>query len=457
MYIKKHNLKLPNDVHTILNILQKHGQGFLVGGSVRDLLLGLEPKDYDFCTDIEYDKLKDIFKEYKPKEIGRHFGIIQINVNGVDYEIAKFRVDIGTPNDRRQQEIQFTNNLEDDLKRRDFTCNAIAYDGENIHTIDVSFYLDVVSSISKELRFVGDIKQRIYEDPLRLWRMVRFACTKPFNKIPSNIRAYFDDKSFYDLMDSLSMERIRDEFTKILTSNNVRQGLKLLVELGLIDYIIPNYKDLQLEQHNEHHNKNVWKHICAVVESIEPKLELRLSALLHDIGKPQTFTLENGVGHFYGHEVVSCDMARDILTKLKYPNSVIDTVCTLVMNHMNKSHRQSKKAMRKLINRVGVDNMQLLFKLLEADIIGSKPPYNFDLLDNMKILYHEIMKEEKEAPILSLKDLKVNGYDMINLGLKGKQIGDMLNYIHEYVLSSGDNNRNVLLEMAKERMKNEEI
>ena len=436
MVVREQKIDLQKDVGFILETLHQYSKSsYLVGGCVRDSLLGLQPKDWDFCTDLEYDKLLELFKDYCPREIGAHFGIIQIKINDVHYEIAKFRKDIGISEDRRQQKIEFTSSLEEDLKRRDFKINAICYDGEKLITLSDEHFEDIDNN---KLSFIGDFRERLKEDPLRIFRYIRFLVTKDLYECDEEYLVSCWVKSNLDIISKLSKERIRDEFVKILLSDKPTLGLRILDRYGLIELIIPNFRNMDLNQRNPHHNSNVKQHIYKVVRACEPILELRLSALFHDIGKPSCFTIdENGVGHFYGHVKVSEEMTREILTNLKFDNKTIDTVCKLVGNHMNKSHRQTPKAVRKLINRVGMGNMLLLFKLLEADIIGSKPPYNFELLDTLKILFHEIKNENKESPCLEIRDLAINGYDLIRLGYVGKNIGDKLKELHELVLENG--------------------
>lgn len=446
MVTRECKIELPEDVKTILRLLQEHGDSFLVGGAIRDILLGIEPKDYDFCTEIGYDKLLNIFKEFNPIEIGAHFGIIQIKLNGGHYEIAKFRKDIGLSEDRREQEIEFTSSLEEDLKRRDFTINSLAYNGTHIYSLSKKYLNHIDNNV---LCFVGECKNRLEEDPLRAFRLVRFLSQKPmlyFAELQA-VKNWVRDNG--DKVSTLSKERIRDEFNKILVSKAPRKGLDLLIHLGLMKYVCEEIGELNIEQYNPHHNKSVLNHALTAVDSCEPELELRLSALFHDIAKPRCFTLdENGVGHFYGHEKEGEDMTREVLSKLKYDNKTIDLVCTLVGNHMNNHDKQTPKAIRKLINRVGVGAMPLLFKLIEADIVASAPPFNFEGLDKMKILFHEIMKENKENPSLRLSDVAVKGDDLIKLGyVQGKLLGDKLKELHEIVLEKGSecNNKEYLL------------
>ena len=437
MATREYKINLPKDVEFILKTLQQHGQGYVVGGAIRNHFLGVWPKDWDFTTDIEYDTLLDIFDEYSPKEIGKAFGIIQIKINGTHYEIAKFRKDIGVPPDRREQEVEFTSNLSDDLMRRDFTFNAVAYDGESLVTVCEEWISDLLTN---SIRFVGEANERITEDPLRAFRYVRFLSQKG---ITPSTREYYEVKDFVnenkELISNLSKERIRDEFIKIILSDRVMIGLDSLTELGLMQFIIPNINEYKINQLNQHHNRNLISHMFYSVQCCEPILELRLSALFHDIGKPSCFIVdEKGEGHFYNHDKVGAEITEKLLRELKFDNNTIDIVCKLVANHMNKSHRQTPKAMRKLVNKVGRDNIQLLFKLFEADIISSKPPYNFELLDNMKILFYNVKNEEIKNPILNLKDLKINGYDLMDMGFEGKEIGVILRNVHEFVLSNGN-------------------
>lgn len=436
MVTREYKIELPKDVEFILKTLQQHGQGYVVGGAIRNHFLSVEPKDWDFTTDIEYDKLLDIFKEYSPKEIGKSFGIIQIKLNGVHYEIAKFRKDIGVSQDRREQGIEFTSKLSDDLVRRDFTFNAVAYDGESLVTVCEEWISDLLTN---SIRFVGEANERITEDPLRAFRYVRFLSQKG---ITPSTREYYEVKDFVnenkELISNLSKERIRDEFIKIILSDRVMIGLDSLTELGLMQFIIPNINEYKINQLNQHHNRNLISHMFYSVQCCEPILELRLSALFHDIGKPSCFIVdEKGEGHFYNHDKVGAEITEKLLRELKFDNNTIDIVCKLVANHMNKSHRQTPKAMRKLVNKVSRDNMSMLFKLMEADIISSSPPYNFIPLDNMKILFHEICKENEESPCLKVTDLAVNGNDLIKLGYVGKEIGLKLKELHELVLEHG--------------------
>ncbi len=439
---KLKKIELGKNEKYILETIQKYGEGYIVGGYVRDSLLGLKPKDCDFVTNLSYEKLLEIFKEFHPKEIGKAFGIIQIKYKGTHYEIAKYRKDIGVPEDRREQEVEFTDNIMEDLKRRDFTINAVAFDGENYRYVEHA----VEDIMNKNLRFVGEASERIKEDPLRVMRFIRFLVTKNLNN-KNDIKQILP---YIPLVKKLSMERMRDEFSKIITADDAHSAIELLEKTGILEYLIPEWtKTKKFNQRNPHHNLTLDEHIKKVVASIDGDIELRLAALLHDIGKPQTYTLKNGIGHFYGHEQESAVLAEKILLRMKYANKIVKNVTLLIANHLNNSKNSNKKYCKKLIEKIGYENMPKLFKLMEADRIAHKPPFDFTALDKLKIAYYEICNNNEP---ISIKDLVVNGNDMIALGItKGKDIGETLKYLLGKVLEDPANNdREILLNFAEQ-------
>lgn len=436
-------INLFKDEKEILEILQKYGEGYIVGGYVRDSLLGIEPSDCDFVTNLDYSKLLEIFKDFSPKEIGKHFGIIQIIYNGKAYEIAKYRKDIGVPEDRKEQEIEFTNSIMKDLKRRDFTINAIAYDGKNFRYVEGA----EEDLKNKTLRFVGDPIVRIKEDPLRIMRFIRFLATK-------NLESAFEIKKLKDylyLLDKISMERIRDEFNKIILSKDIENALSILEKSGVLEYIIPEWSaTIDFDQKNSHHYLTVDEHIKKVVSLCDEDLELRIAALLHDIGKPQTFTLDSeGKGHFYNHEIESAKIAESILKRMKYSTKISDNIRNLVLYHLNTFKNSGRKYVKKLINEMGKDEVLKLFKLMEFDRIAHNPPHDFRSLNELKRLYNEIIEKEEAV---SIKDLKISGKDIIELGVsQGKEIGIVLKLIFERVLEDSSlNERKILIKLAKE-------
>lgn len=436
-------INLFKDEKEILEILQKYGEGYIVGGYVRDSLLGIEPSDCDFVTNLDYSKLLEIFKDFSPKEIGKHFGIIQIIYNGKSYEIAKYRKDIGVPEDRKKQEVEFTNNIMEDLKRRDFTINAIAYDGKNFRYVEGA----EEDLKNKTLRFVGDPIARIKEDPLRIMRFIRFLATK-------NLKSGFEIEKLKDylyLLDKISMERIRDEFNKIILSKDIANALSILEKSGVLEYIIPEWSaTIDFDQKNSHHYLTVDEHIKKVVSLCDEDLELRIAALLHDIGKPQTFTLDSeGKGHFYNHEIESAKIVESILKRMKYSAKISSSIKNLVLYHLNTFKNSGRKYVKKLINEMGKDEVLKLFKLMEFDRIAHNPPHDFRSLNELKRLYNEIIEKEEAV---SIKDLKISGKDIIELGVsQGKEIGLVLKLIFERVLEDSSlNERKILIKLAKE-------
>ena len=368
---------LDRNIKLILDILQENGQGYIVGGYVRDVLLGLEPKDCDFVTDIEYEKLLNIFSEYSPKEIGKHFGIIQIKIDGVHYEIAKMRQDKGIPKDRKEQEIEFTKNIYEDLKRRDFTINAIAYDGEKFFYGDSDSQKDIES---KTLRFVGECKRRIEEDPLRILRYFRFLATKDLKHLDEDVE---EISKYRELLQNLSVERIREEFDKIITGKNTYNILKILSDKKILEIIIPEWKECRgFNQRNIHHIYTVDEHILQALKETDIDLITRLAIFFHDIGKPKCFSLgEDGKGHFYNHELISAEIAKEIMGRLRYDKNSIEKVYRIIQYHLVYRIDNEEKFIKKMMNRLEKEDMLRYFQVLRADRKTHRPPYNFEQIE----------------------------------------------------------------------------
>lgn len=441
-------MKLDKNIKLILDILQKNGQGYIVGGFVRDTLLGIEPKDCDFVTDIEYDKLKEIFKEFSPIEIGKNFGIIQIKVDGITYEIAKMRQDKGIPENRKLQEIEFTKDIYEDLKRRDFTINAIAYDGKNFYYGDKNSQKDIEEQV---LRFVGECKRRIEEDPLRILRYFRFLATKDLNYLDEN----FEEISNYRVgLKNLSSERIREEFNKIIMGKNGYEILKIMSTKKILETIIPEWKDtIGFNQRNIHHIYTVDNHILESIKGTDEDLIIRLALLFHDIGKPKCFSVsEDGQGHFYKHENISADMAKKIMKRLKYDNSTTERVENIIRYHIFYRVKKEDIFIKKMLNRLGEEDIYRYFKVLRADMKAHSQPYNLDKIERFEKITEEILS--KRFPI-SIKDLKITGKDLIENGFEqGKIIGEILNYLLNKVLEYPEyNEQEKLLELAIEYKK----
>lgn len=437
-------IKLNHNIEFILNLLKGEGQGYIVGGFTRDIFLGLEPKDCDFVTDIDYERLKDIFKKFKPKEMGKHFGIIQIKIDGIPYEIAKMREDIGIPLDRKIQEVEFTKNIYDDLKRRDFTINAIAYDGEKFYFGERSKE-DVENKI---LRFVGDCTQRIKEDPLRILRYFRFLATKDLKFFQETIE---EIKKSKDLIKNLSAERIRDEFSKIITGKNSYKVLKLMSENKILEEIIPEWSEtIGFDQKNIHHIYTVDEHILKSLEFTKEDLITRLAVLFHDIGKPRCYTFgEDGQGHFYRHEKYSVEIAENIMLKLKFSRLDTERVCKIIRYHSLYRQNIDEIFVKKLLNRFGEEDLYRFLEVVEAD----RKTHNNDIcnLEDLNQIKIFLKKIQETKPPLSIKDLKITGKNLLKLGIpKGKIIGEILDYLMEKVLEDESlNTYETLIELSK--------
>lgn len=437
-------IKLNHNIEFILNLLKGEGQGYIVGGFTRDIFLGLEPKDCDFVTDIDYERLKEIFKKFKPKEMGKHFGIIQIKIDGIPYEIAKMREDIGIPLDRKIQEVEFTKNIYDDLKRRDFTINAIAYDGEKFYFGERSKE-DVENKI---LRFVGDCTQRIKEDPLRILRYFRFLATKDLKFFQETIE---EIKKSKDLIKNLSAERIRDEFSKIITGKNSYKVLKLMSENKILEEIIPEWSEtIGFDQKNIHHIYTVDEHILKSLEFTKEDLITRLAVLFHDIGKPRCYTFgEDGQGHFYRHEKYSVEIAENIMLKLKFSRLDTERVCKIIRYHSLYRQNIDEIFVKKLLNRFGEEDLYRFLEVVEAD----RKTHNNDIcnLEDLNQIKIFLKKIQETKPPLSIKDLKITGKNLLKLGIpKGKIIGEILDYLMEKVLEDESlNTYETLIELSK--------
>ena len=270
----------------ILNKLNKYGKGYIVGGAIRDILLGLEPKDIDFTTNLPYETLKDLFKEYNPKETGKSFGVLRIRVNNIDYEIAKFREDNYEEKDGikiipEEKKVSFVDDIKNDLARRDFTINAMAYNEEEGIVDLFNGQKDIENKV---INFVGNAEERIIEDPLRVLRAFRFMSRLNFSLSENTIEAIKKQK---DLLKNIPEERITMEFSKLLLGENIKNALTLMKDTGVLELIIPEFKaTYDFEQYNPHHNLDLFNHIISVVSKVPADLELKYSALLHDIAKP---------------------------------------------------------------------------------------------------------------------------------------------------------------------------
>ncbi len=413
-------IKLSPQAEKALTVLNSSGyEAYIVGGCVRDSLLGLTPADFDITTSAFPNETECAFKDFRLIETGLKHGTVTVMIDGEPIEITTFRTEGSYTDGRRPDSVAFTRSLADDLIRRDFTVNAIAYSPET-GVIDLCGGVsDLQNNI---LRAVGDPYKRFTEDGLRILRALRFSSVYGFEIAPETSKAIH---SCTKMLEKLSAERIFSELKKLLCGKYV---FKLLTEYSdVICKVIPELApSVGFEQKNPHHIYDVYTHTAKAVASIPPTPVLRLSALLHDIGKPQTFSVsEDGTGHFYGHGEASVKLAEKVLRRLKCDNKTLSTVLTLIKHHdpLIPAERSAvQKKMRKLTPEVLSD----LLDLKSADNLAQAPECFGRIEVYRKI--REIMDSLiAENACFSLKDLAVNGDDIKNLGIpEGKAIGKTL-------------------------------
>ena len=426
----------------ILNKLNEYGKGYIVGGAIRDILLGLKPKDVDFTTNLPYETLKKIFSEYTPKETGKSFGVLRIRINNIDYEIAKFREDIYG----KEKKVSFVDDIKNDLARRDFTINAMAYNQkEGI----IDLYNGQKDIENKVINFVGDAEERIIEDPLRVLRAFRFMSRLNFSLSENTIEGIKKQK---DLLKNIPEERITMEFSKLLLGENIKNALTMMKDTGVLELIIPEFKaTYDFEQCNPHHNLDLFNHIISVVSKVPADLELKYSALLHDIAKPivQTFD-EKGIAHYKTHEIVGADMARDILTRLKLPLKLIDTVAEIIKKHMILYRDVTDKKFNKLLSEMGYDNLWRLIEHSNADN-GSK---NNEVVNTENDLHERLKRAVEKQMQITVNDLAINGKDLIELGFIGTEIGQIKKeLLDKYLSEELQNEKEEMLNYVKEKYK----
>ena len=434
---------LDKDVKFILKQLNKNGTGFLVGGAVRDKILNKDPGDYDFATDIEYSELKRIFADYNPKEMGAHFGILMIKVNGKSYEIAKFRKETGVYNSRYPKEIKFVKTIEEDLSRRDFTINSLAYNEE---TGIVDLYGGKQDIKRKVIRFVGKPKLRIEEDALRILRAFRFISKLGFNLDKKTAEAICKKRKF---LIKISKERIFDELSKILMGNFAKKALIEMKKLRVLEMIIPEFRyAYNFDQNNPIHTDDLFNHIIKVIHLCDYDLITRFAALFHDLGKINAKIIDaKGIFHFYGHEKESALIAEEELRMLKASNETINSVKKIVKNHMLIYEDVSDKTLKKLIIEMEDKNLKRLFNLFYADLNSKGIKSKKENEQILKNFWDKIENIKKQGKILQFNDLDITGIDLINLKFDNRKIGEVKNRLYDLVL--GDELENEKEELLK--------
>lgn len=434
------NIQMPENVEYIIETLNTCGhEAYIVGGCVRDSILGRKPGDWDITTSARPEQVKNCFS--KTIDTGLKHGTVTVVLNGENFEVTTFRIEGEYEDNRRPSSVEFTSSIEEDLSRRDFTSNAIAYHPQKGYVDPFDGRKDIDKKV---IRAVGDAGQRYREDALRMLRAIRFSAQLNFE---IDAAAFAAIKENAHLIQRISQERIRDELTKLLLSDNVFK-FTLLWEAGLLTYILPEFEPcFTTTQKNPWHAYNVAEHTLHTVAGIEKSKVLRWTMLLHDIGKPVTKTTdEKGIDHFYGHPKKSVMMSEKILKRLRFDNDSIHRILRLVEHH-DRQIEAAARPVRKAVAVVGEDLFPDLLKVKEADKRGQSPKKLEKSLADIRRI-EEVYRDIKErGQCVNIKNLAVNGNDLIARGIKpGKEMGQLLEKLFKLVLDRPEmNTREALL------------
>ncbi|BCZ46344.1 polynucleotide adenylyltransferase [Clostridium gelidum] len=438
-------IDIPQDVKFIINTLMNNGyESYIVGGCVRDSIMQRHPKDWDITTKANPEEVIKLFD--KVVLTGLKHGTVTVMINKEGYEVTTYRADGEYEDNRHPKEVKFVSSLKEDLARRDFTINAMAYN-EKDGLID---HFGGMKDLNNEIiKTVGEPKKRFNEDALRMLRAIRFSAQLGFN-IDENV--LFTIKELKDNIKNISKERIREEFNKILISDP--RKIDVLKECEILEYIISGISNLyNFNQNNPYHIYDLYNHTLVATEAIEPSLDLRLTMCLHDLGKTKTKTTdESGISHYYAHAKESVTMAEHILKNLKYDNNIINKVLTLIKYH--DCTLESKLSVKRMLNKIGEELLRDLIKIQRADILSQNPVYAKVRLLNLTSVEGKLDLILSQNECFNLNSLKINGEDLIKLGFnKGKEIGETLKYLLEVVIENPKlNEKEELIILAKEKL-----
>lgn len=448
-------MRIPENAAWILQTLQDNGhEAYVVGGCVRDMLLGREPGDWDITTSAKPLQVKALFR--RTIDTGLQHGTVTVMVGDEGYEVTTYRMDGEYEDHRHPKEVVFTPNLIEDLKRRDFTINAMAYNRQT-GLIDE---FDGMGDLKRRcIRCVGEPMERFDEDALRMLRGIRFAGQLEFEVEPNTLCAI---AAKAPTLVNVSAERIRTELTKLLISEG-SDRLLLAVKTGLCQYFLPELDAmLRTPQNNPHHCFDVGHHSLEAIRQInklwqyaglgeKEHVMLVYAALLHDVAKPDCKTVDcEGIDHFYSHPEKGAQKARQILRRLKFDNDTVSMVTRLIQYHDRRHENclingvyspKGKRAMRRLMNQAGTDTMPLLFLLQRADLLAQSDYMKEEKLAKLEAgerCFCEIMRNQEAVTIA---DLAIGGKDLIDLGMKpGPELGELLHRLLEQVLDDPEKN-----------------
>lgn len=430
---------LSEETVTVMDTLQKSGyEIYLVGGFVRDSIMGKNADDADFATNATPDEMLSVFKNFRTLTTGLKHGTITVIINHQPFEITTYRTEKGYSDCRHPDKVSFAEKIEDDLSRRDFTVNSIAYNPSVGYVDPFGGKDDITKRI---IRCVGDPETRFTEDALRILRGLRFSSVLSFSIDEETEKAMFKCKS---LLNNISKERVFIELSKMLCGRNIKEVLLKYSEI--LSVVLPEIKDMKgFEQHNFHHIYDVLEHTAVVVENAPALPHLRFSALLHDCGKPDCFSIDkDGVGHFYSHASISAEKAEKALLRLKSDNKTKVKVVKLIKLH-DAPIEENEVVIKKKLSKYGEELFFDLIELKRADTKGLAPEFHSreEHFDKLESIAKKVLSEK---PCFSLKDLAINGNDLAELGFKGREIGEKLKLLLNAVMENKvENNKEDLI------------
>lgn len=438
-------IQLPDKVHNIINTLEEAGyEAYAVGGCVRDSILGREPDDWDITTSAKPEETKHLFP--RTVDTGIKHGTVTVLLGGEGFEVTTYRIDGTYEDGRHPAEVTFTANLKEDLRRRDFTINAMAY---NDRSGLVDLYGGLADMEKRVICCVGDARERFDEDALRMLRAVRFSAQLGYRIDEATGEAV---RALAPNLQKISAERIQAELVKLVTSPHP-DYLRNAYELGITAQILPEF-DLCMEtpQRHKHHCYDVGEHILHSMLGVEADKVLRLGMLFHDIGKPQTLTIDpDGTTHNKRHPFEGEKITRKVMRRLKFDNDTTDKVTKLVLYH-DYDIAPTEAGVRRAVNRIGEDIFPMIFTVRRADIAAQSDYMRAEKLakvDRIEKLYQEILAHRDAVTV---KDLAISGNDLIAEGMPpGRQIGETLSALLERVLDDPSlNTKEILLKLYKE-------
>ncbi|MBZ9691472.1 CCA tRNA nucleotidyltransferase [Clostridium sp. M14] len=427
------NINIPNDVRFILDRLKNNGhEAYIVGGCVRDSILNNIPKDWDITTKARPEEVIKLFD--KVILTGVKHGTVTVLINSEGYEVTTYRMDGEYEDSRHPKQVNFVSNLKEDLARRDFTINAMAYNKVD-GLID---YFEGVSDLKKKvIKTVGNSEKRFSEDALRMLRAIRFSSQLDFSISNETLNSI---KNLRENIKNISKERIREEFNKILMSNT--KGIDILRETGLMEYIFPEiikFYDFKID--NMYYNDNLYTHTIRAIEEIENKLHLKLTMLFHNLLKMNNEDMEYTILQI-----------KKFLKEFKYDNDTVNKVTDLT-RYMHNS-LNTKLEIKQMLNLINLDLFEDLLKVKESEILSQNPLYKEERLSHLLYIRENLKDVIFNNECFNLKNLNISGKDLISLGLeKGKNIGKVLNELLELVMNNPDlNDKQVLIDIVKEKI-----